>query len=105
MWLGWNAYLGGDAGWAIEYIEESLFIFRDIGSPYVYVPLVFLGLVVTSRGDIQKVKILLLEALESLKKTPDWTYMGVYCLEAVCAIPGVPPDHAAGILGKGGSHP
>jgi tetratricopeptide (TPR) repeat protein len=100
MWLGWNAYLGGDAGRAIEYIEECLFIFRDIESPFVYMPLVFLGRVITSQGNIQKAKISLFEALESLKKSPDWNYMGAYCLEAVCAIPGLSPDQAARILGK-----
>lgn len=100
LWLGWNAYLGGDAGRAIEYIEECLFIFRDIESPYAYVPLVFLGRVNTSQGNIQKAKILLFEALESMKKSPDWNYMSTYCLEAVCGIPGVSPDQAARILGK-----
>jgi tetratricopeptide (TPR) repeat protein len=99
LWLGWNAYLGGNAGRAIEYIEECLSIFREVESPYVYVPLVFLGRVATSQGNIQKAKIFLLEALETLKKS-DWNYLLAYCLEAVCAIPGLSPDPAAILFGK-----
>jgi len=100
LWSGWNAYLGGDADRAIELIEECLFIFREIESPYIYLPLVFLGRVVRSQGNLQKAKILLFEALEAFKKSPDWNYLAVYCLEAVCAIPILPPDQAARILGK-----
>lgn len=35
-----------------------------------------------------------------MKKSPEWTYWLVHCLEGVCALPGIPPDIAARLLGK-----
>lgn len=99
-WLGWNAYLGGNASRAIEYIGECLFIFREIESPYIYVPLVFLGRVATSQGNIPQAKSSFLEALERMKTAPEWIYILAHCMEGVCALPDMPLDKAARLWGK-----
>ena len=98
--LGWNAYLSGKTSHAIEHLEECLLIFRETADPYEFAPLVFLGRVFTSQGNIQKAKGYFLNALELMKEVAGWTDMLPYCLEGICALPGMPLDKIARLLGK-----
>ena len=99
-WLGWNAYLAGDASGSIEQFEECLFNLREIDNPNSYAPLIFLGRVFTSQGNIHKAAGCFREALELLKKIPEDTYLLAHCLEGICALPGIPIDRAAALLSK-----
>jgi tetratricopeptide (TPR) repeat protein len=100
--LGWNAFLAGGLDRAIEHLEESLAIGREIDRPdYLILPTFALGRIAVSQGDIHKAKAYYLEALEALKKSPDsLSYHLAYCLEVVCAIPGLPAEKVAMFLGK-----
>jgi tetratricopeptide (TPR) repeat protein len=98
--LGWNAYLAGNITRAIEHFEESLSICHEINEAYIKVPAFALGWIAASLGDLQKAKGFFLEALGAYKKSPDSPYFLAYCLEAVCAIPGITPEKAAQLLGK-----
>jgi predicted ATPase/class 3 adenylate cyclase len=100
LWLGWNAFLSGKTSQAIEHLEECLRIFREIEDPYIFTPLVFLGRVFTSQGNIQKAKEYFLEGLGLMKKYSEGTYWLARCLEGMCALPGIQPDKAARLLGK-----
>jgi len=100
LWLGWNAYLSGKTSRAIEHLEECLLIFRETETPHEFAPLVFLGRVFTSQGNIQKAKDYFLNALVLMKEPAGWTDMLPYCLEGVCALPGMPLDKIARLLGK-----
>jgi predicted ATPase/class 3 adenylate cyclase len=99
--LGWNAYLASETSMAIEYLEESLSICREIDFfDEISMPATAIGLIAISQGNIQKAKGLLLEALEAFKKSLDSPFYLAYCLEAVCATPGIPPATAARLLGR-----
>ena len=65
-----------------------------------FAPLVLLGRVFTSQGKIQKAKDYFLNALELMKEFAGRTDMLPYCLEGVCALPGMPVDKIARLLGK-----
>jgi predicted ATPase/class 3 adenylate cyclase len=99
--LGWNAYLAGKTSRAIEYFEECLSICRELDfTEGISMPTFALGRIAISYGDIHKAKGFLLDALDAHKKSPDSAYFLVYCLEAVCAIPDIPPDKTARIMGS-----
>jgi tetratricopeptide (TPR) repeat protein len=99
--LGWNVYLAGESSQAIEHMQESLSIAREIDvKNAIVMPLLALGSISVSRSEILQAKGFLLGALEALKVSPDWTYWLAYSLEAVCAIPSIPPNKAARLLGK-----
>jgi hypothetical protein len=65
----------------------------------VAVPAFALGRLAATDGDVQRAKVYYLEALYAHKKSPDSPYFLAYCLEAVCAIPGISPGRAARLLG------
>jgi len=97
--LGWNGYLAGNSSRAIENLEECLSICREINDPTIFRPVFALGRIAVSQGELHKGKGYLLEALEAHKKSPDSPYFLAYCLEAVCAFPGLAPEPAARLLG------
>jgi tetratricopeptide (TPR) repeat protein len=99
--IGWNAYLAGKTGRAIECFNESLSIIREIDpSDLITMPTFALGRIAVLRGDLYQAKVFFLEALDAFKKFPDSLYYMAYCLEAIGAIPSLPPDKAARLLGK-----
>jgi tetratricopeptide (TPR) repeat protein len=100
LWLGWNFFLSGKMSMAIEHLEECLRIFREIEDPYIFMPLIFLGDVFVSQGNIQKAKEYFLEALGLMKKISEVTYWLARCLEGTCALPRVRPDKATRLLSK-----
>ena len=100
LFLGWSAYLAGNSGQAIEHLEESLLIYRETDIKVEpSLPMLTLGRIAASHGNIKKAKGLFLEALELLK-LQEWTYWLAQCLEGVCALPIIPLDNAATLLGK-----
>jgi predicted ATPase/class 3 adenylate cyclase len=99
--LGWNAYLAGNSDRAMEHLEECLSICREIiVSDAISLPTFALGRIAVSQGDMLKAKSYFLEALEAFKKSLESPGFLVYCLEAVCTIPTLPPDQAARIFGQ-----
>jgi hypothetical protein len=65
----------------------------------IAVPAFALGRIAVMEGDVPKATGFFLEALHAHKKSPDSPYFLAYCLEAVCAIPGISPGQAARLLG------
>jgi predicted ATPase len=98
--LGWNCYLAGKFSMAIEYLEECLSLCNEVNDAYKKVPAFVLGRIAASQENLKKAKGFLLSALEAHKKLPDSPYYLAYCLEAVCAIPGLPPHTTARLLGS-----
>ena len=99
--LGWNAYLAGTLSRAVEYLEESLAICREIAFTEAIAMSTFvLGRIAILHGELHNAKLFLLEALDALKKSPDSLYFLAYCLEAVCAFPGIASGRAAKLLGR-----
>jgi tetratricopeptide (TPR) repeat protein len=98
--LGWNAYLAGETSRALKYLDECYSIAQDMDfNEIISVPAFALGRIAVMEGDVPKARGLFLEALQAHKKSPDSPYFLAYCLEAVCAIPGISPGQAARLLG------
>jgi predicted ATPase/class 3 adenylate cyclase len=99
--IGWNAFLAGDIRPAVQRFHECLSISREIDNiELMSMPMFALGRIAIVHGDIHKAKGFLIEALDLHKKVLDSLYYLAYCLEATCAIPSLPPDKTARLLGK-----
>jgi tetratricopeptide (TPR) repeat protein len=99
FYIGWNAFLNGEIAKAQECFDECLAISRE--NPSLHTVLIPLGQgwIRLAQGDFPKARVWFSEGLDSLKNKPGSTYLLVYFLEAVCALPDITPETAAGLLG------
>jgi tetratricopeptide (TPR) repeat protein len=96
--------LAGNSDLAISHLEESLSLYRekvDIPSAPAW-PMALLGRIAVSQADVSRAKDLFREALKLLKlrEVTYFAYWLAQCLEGVCALPQIPNEKAARLLGK-----
>jgi tetratricopeptide (TPR) repeat protein len=104
--LGWNAFLAGEMEHAGEYLQSSLDLAKKLlgdteesaEADLMLYPELALGRMAVAQGDMNTAKSFFLEALESHKDFPDPEFLNPL-LEGVSAIPSIPADKAARLLG------
>jgi predicted ATPase/class 3 adenylate cyclase len=101
--LAWRDFLTGELDVAHAKVQECLSTSRGLG---LYVDALFmpryllaLGQIAARRGDYEEARGLILQALEAWDSRTDPVGLAIY-LEAVCALPALPSERSARLMGK-----
>jgi len=98
--IGWNAYVAGWLEQAVEYLEKCRSLSLELTGNMIVISTFALGRIAIERGDIPAAKGFYQEALEGFSNVEDSLYYFAYFLEAISAIPTLPPETSARFLGR-----